>query len=118
MAITRECPCCWVATQGDKSAGVRRTYFPHATICALTTDEVTARQLVLGDGVVSQLVKDINSTDYLYCLRQDFALHSGPPPHLDVLVFVSSFLGPRDPANTPFVRYWQYSFPTLLCSTD
>ncbi|EAX0921106.1 pyruvate kinase, partial [Salmonella enterica] len=56
-----EAPLIVVATQGGKSARAVRKYFPDATILALTTNEVTARQLVLSKGVVSQLVKEINS---------------------------------------------------------
>lgn len=40
-----------------------RKYFPDATITALTTNETTARQLVLSKGVVPQLVEEIASTD-------------------------------------------------------
>ncbi len=38
-----------------------RKYFPDATILALTTNETTARQLVLSKGVVPQLVEEIAS---------------------------------------------------------
>ncbi|VDZ79205.1 pyruvate kinase [Salmonella bongori] len=47
-----EAPLIVVATQGGKSARAVRKYFPDATILALTTNEVTARQLVLSKGVV------------------------------------------------------------------
>lgn len=61
-----EAPLIVVATQGGKSARAVRKYFPDATILALTTNETTARQLVLSKGVVAQLVEDISSTDAFY----------------------------------------------------
>ncbi len=45
-----EAPLIVVATQGGKSARAVRKYFPDATILALTTNETTARQLVLSKG--------------------------------------------------------------------
>jgi pyruvate kinase len=54
-----EAPLIVVATQGGKSARAVRKYFPDATILALTTNETTARQLVLSKGVVPHLVKEI-----------------------------------------------------------
>ncbi|WP_348231279.1 pyruvate kinase alpha/beta domain-containing protein, partial [Salmonella enterica] len=54
-AENMEAPLIVVATQGGKSSRAVRKYFPDATILALTTYEVTARQLVLSKGVVSQL---------------------------------------------------------------
>ncbi|STQ12404.1 pyruvate kinase [Enterobacter cloacae] len=57
-----EAPLIVVATQGGKSARAVRKYFPDATILALTTNETTARQLVLSKGVVAHLVKEIAST--------------------------------------------------------
>ncbi|SUX85937.1 pyruvate kinase [Citrobacter koseri] len=72
-----EAPVIVVATQGGKSARAVRKYFPDATILALTTNEVTARQLVLSKGIVPQLVKEINSTDDFYRLGKEVALQSG-----------------------------------------
>ena len=57
-----------MATQGGKSARAVRKYFPDATILALTTNETTARQLVLSKGVIPHLVKEIASTDDFYRL--------------------------------------------------
>jgi hypothetical protein len=54
-----------------------RKYFPDATILALTTNETTARQLVLSKGVVPQLVEEIASTDDFYILGKELALQSG-----------------------------------------
>ncbi len=68
-----EAPVIVVATQGGKSARAVRKYFPDATILALTTNEVTARQLVLSKGIVPQLVKEINSTDDFYRLGKEVA---------------------------------------------
>lgn len=47
-----EAPLIVVATRGGKSARAVRKYFPDATILALTTNETTARQLVLSKGVI------------------------------------------------------------------
>ncbi|MEA7515105.1 pyruvate kinase PykF, partial [Salmonella enterica subsp. enterica serovar Virginia] len=95
-----EAPLIVVATQGGKSARAVRKYFPDATILALTTNEVTARQLVLSKGVVSQLVKEINSTDDFYRLGKDVALQSGLAQKGDVVVMVSGALVPSGTPNT------------------
>ncbi len=50
-----------------------RKYFPDATILALTTNETTARQLVLSKGVI-HTVKEIASTDDFYRLGKEVAL--------------------------------------------
>lgn len=63
-----DAPLIVVATRGGKSARAVRKYFPDATILALTTNETTARQLVLSKGVVAQVVKEISSTDDFYRL--------------------------------------------------
>ncbi|EHC36548.1 Pyruvate kinase [Salmonella enterica subsp. enterica serovar Gaminara str. A4-567] len=99
-----EAPLIVVATQGGKSARAVRKYFPDATILALTTNEVTARQLVLSKGVVSQLVKEINSTDDFYRLGKDVALQSGLAQKGDVVVMVSGALVPSGTTNTASVH--------------
>ncbi|STW79134.1 pyruvate kinase [Klebsiella michiganensis] len=73
-----EAPLIVVATQGGKSARAVRKYFPDATILALTTNETTARQLVLSKGVVAQLVEDISSTDAFYIQGKELALQTRP----------------------------------------
>ena len=83
-----------VATQGGKSARAVRKYFPDATILALTTNETTARQLVLSKGVVAQVVKEISSTDDFYRLGKEVALESGLAQKGDVVVMVSGALVP------------------------
>ena len=84
-----EAPLIVVATQGGKSARAVRKYFPDATILALTTNETTARQLVLTKGVVPQLVDQLSSTDDFYILGKELALQSGLARKGDVVVMVS-----------------------------
>ena len=93
-----------VATEGGKSAKSVRKYFPDATILALTTNELTARQLVLSKGVVPQLVKEISSTDDFYRLGKDAALESGLAKNGDVVVMVSGALVPSGTTNTASVH--------------
>lgn len=93
-----------VATEGGKSAKSVRKYFPDATILALTTNELTARQLVLSKGVVPQLVKEISSTDDFYRLGKDAALESGLAKKGDVVVMVSGALVPSGTTNTASVH--------------
>jgi len=99
-----EAPLIVVATQGGKSAKAVRKYFPNATILALTTNEVTARQLVLSKGVVPQLVKEIASTDDFYRLGKEVALESGLARKGDIVVMVSGALVPSGTTNTASVH--------------
>lgn len=99
-----EAPLIVVATQGGKSARAVRKYFPDATILALTTNELTARQLVLSKGVVAQLVKEISSTDDFYRLGKELALQSGLAQKGDVVVMVSGALVPSGTTNTSSVH--------------
>lgn len=99
-----EAPLIVVATQGGKSARAVRKYFPDATILALTTNETTARQLVLSKGVVPQLVTEIASTDDFYHLGKDLALKSGLARKGDVVVMVSGALVPSGTTNTASVH--------------
>jgi pyruvate kinase len=93
-----------VATQGGKSAKSVRKYFPNATILALTTNEQTARQLVLSKGVIAQLVKEIASTDDFYRLGKEVALSSGLANKGDIVVMVSGALVPSGTTNTASVH--------------
>ena len=70
---------------------------------ALTTNETTARQLVLSKGVVPQLVEEIASTDDFYHLGKD-ALKSGLARKGDVVVMVSGALVPSGTTNTASVH--------------
>lgn len=81
-----------------------RKYFPDATILALTTNEVTARQLVLSKGVVAHLVKEIASTDDFYRLGKEVAQQSGLAQKGDVVVMVSGALVPSGTTNTASVH--------------
>lgn len=96
-----------VATQGGKSARAVRKYFPDATILALTTNETTARQLVLSKGVIPHLVKEIASTDDFYRLGKEVALElvdRGLAQKGDVVVMVSGALVPSGTTNTASVH--------------
>ncbi|MDU4239025.1 MAG: pyruvate kinase [Citrobacter freundii] len=99
-----DAPLIVVATQGGKSARAVRKYFPDATILALTTNETTARQLVLSKGVVAQVVKEISSTDDFYRLGKEVALESGLAQKGDVVVMVSGALVPSGTTNTASVH--------------
>lgn len=99
-----EAPLIVVATQGGKSARAVRKYFPDATILALTTNETTARQLVLTKGVVPQLVDQLSSTDDFYILGKELALQSGLARKGDVVVMVSGALVPSGTTNTASVH--------------
>lgn len=99
-----EAPLIVVATHGGKSARSVRKYFPHATILALTTNEITARQLNLTKGVISLLVKEINSTDDFYRQGKEAALKSGLASKGDTVVMVSGALVPSGTTNTASVH--------------
>ena len=102
-----EAPLIVVATQGGKSARAVRKYFPDATILALTTNETTARQLVLSKGVIPHLVKEIASTDDFYRLGKEVALElvdRGLAQKGDVVVMVSGALVPSGTTNTASVH--------------
>ncbi|WP_277921506.1 pyruvate kinase alpha/beta domain-containing protein, partial [Salmonella enterica] len=81
-----------------------RKYFPDAPILALPPNEGTARQLVLSKGVVSQLVKEINSPDDFYRLGKVVALQSGLAQKGAVVVMVSGALVPGGTTNTASVH--------------
>ncbi|MNE32586.1 Pyruvate kinase I [compost metagenome] len=102
-----DAPLIVVATQGGKSAKAVRKYFPSATILALTTNETTARQLVLSKGVIPHLVKEIASTDDFYRLGKEVALQlvdRGLARKGDVVVMVSGALVPSGTTNTASVH--------------
>ncbi|PIJ51827.1 pyruvate kinase [Erwinia sp. OLTSP20] len=99
-----EAPLIVVATEGGKSAKSVRKYFPHATILALTTNEITARQLLLTKGVQTSLVNKIASTDDFYRLGKEAALASGYAREGDVVVMVSGALVPSGTTNTASVH--------------
>ncbi len=93
-----------VATYGGKSARSIRKYFPNAPILALTTNEITARQLLLVKGVSTQLVKEIASTDDFYRIGKEAALASGMAHKGDIVVMVSGALVPSGTTNTSSVH--------------
>ncbi len=99
-----EAPLIVVATSGGKSAKSIRKYFPDARILALTTNEVTARQLILTKGVETLVVKEIASTDDFYRIGKEAALESGFAKAGDVVVMVSGALVPSGTTNTASVH--------------
>jgi len=99
-----EAPLIVVATEGGKSAKSVRKYFPNATILALTTNEQTARQLILSKGIITSVVKEIASTDDFYRIGKEAAVASGYGQKGDVVVMVSGALVPSGTTNTASVH--------------
>ncbi|WP_434524606.1 pyruvate kinase PykF [Photorhabdus asymbiotica] len=99
-----EAPLIVVATYGGKSAKSIRKYFPGSPILALTTNEVTARQLLLVKGVSTQIVKEIASTDDFYRIGKEAALASGLAKKGEIVVMVSGALVPSGTTNTSSVH--------------
>ncbi|TKI05640.1 pyruvate kinase PykF [Martelella alba] len=99
-----EAPLIVVATEGGKSAKAVRKYFPKAEILALTTNPITARQLLLSKGVTTQLVDKIASTDDFYRIGKTLALESGLAQKGDIIVMVSGALVPSGTTNTASVH--------------
>ncbi|MBD2804573.1 pyruvate kinase PykF [Xenorhabdus sp. ZM] len=104
IAEKLEAPLIVVATYGGKSARSIRKYFPNAPILALTTNEITARQLLLVKGVSTQIVKEIASTDDFYRIGKEAALASGMAHRGDTVVMVSGALVPSGTTNTSSVH--------------
>lgn len=96
-----ESPLIVVATEGSKSV---RKYFPKAEILALTTNSLTARQLLLSKGVSCQLVEEIASTDDFYRIGKAVALETGLAAKGDIIVMVSGALVPSGGTNTASVH--------------
>ncbi|MCA6940451.1 pyruvate kinase PykF [Pectobacterium polaris] len=99
-----DAPLIVVATSGGKSAKSIRKYFPNARILALTTNEVTARQLLLSKGIDTLLVKEIASTDDFYRIGKEAALNTGHAQAGDVVVMVSGALVSSGTTNTASVH--------------
>ncbi|MDN5471931.1 MAG: pyruvate kinase, partial [Enterobacterales bacterium] len=99
-----DAPLIVVATAGGKSAKAVRKYFPDAMILALTTNPVTARQLILSKGVVPMLVKEIASTDDFYRIGKEVAVESGLAQKGDIVVMVSGALVSSGTTNTASVH--------------
>ncbi|CDG87616.1 pyruvate kinase PykF [Xenorhabdus bovienii] len=104
IAEKLEAPLIVVATYGGKSARSIRKYFPNAPILALTTNEITARQLLLVKGVSTQIVKEIASTDDFYRIGKEAALASGMANKGDAVVMISGALVPSGTTNTSSVH--------------
>ncbi|CAK9885197.1 MAG: Pyruvate kinase I [Candidatus Erwinia impunctatus] len=99
-----EAPIIVVATEGGKSAKAVRKYFPNAIILALTTNQQTARQLILTKGVVTKVVDQFGSTDDFYRVGKEIALASEYAQKGDVVVMVSGALVPSGTTNTASVH--------------
>lgn len=99
-----EAPLIIVATEGGKSAKSVRKYFPKAEILALTTNPLTARQLLLTKGVTCQLVEELASTDDFYRLGKSAALESGLAQKGEIVVMVSGALVASGTTNTASVH--------------
>lgn len=92
-----------VATEGGKSARAVRKYFPTACILALTTNERTARQLILTKGVIPQCLDSIASTDDFYRIGKQAALARGLDKE-DTVIMVSGALVESGTTNTSSVH--------------
>lgn len=78
-----------VSTESGRAARNIRKYFPTSFILAVTTNEQTARQLMLTRGVYTTVVDSINGTDDFYKKANDLALASGFAQEGDVVVMVA-----------------------------
>ena len=99
-----DAPLIVVATFGGKSAKSIRKYFPTAPILALTTNEETARQLLLVKGVIPLIVGGFTSTDDFYREGKRAALESGLAVAGDAVVMVSGALVQSGTTNTSSVH--------------
>ena len=104
MSEKLDSPLIVVATFGGKSAKSIRKYFPTAPILALTTNEETARQLLLVKGVVPMIVGEFTSTDDFYREGKRAALESGLATQGDAVVMVSGALVQSGTTNTTSVH--------------
>lgn len=93
-----------VATSSGKSAKFIRKYCPNALVLALTTNNITATQLLLSKGVIPVAVKKIASTDDFYKIGKGTALSSGLAKKGDVVVMVSGSLVQSGTTNTASVH--------------
>lgn len=104
MSEKLDVPLIVVATYGGKSAKSVRKYFPTAPILALTTNEETARQLLLVKGVIPMIVGGFTSTDDFYREGKRAALESGLAVSGDAVVMVSGALVQSGTTNTSSVH--------------
>ncbi|NJD86371.1 pyruvate kinase, partial [Candidatus Erwinia dacicola] len=71
---------------------------------ALTTNQQTARQLLLSKGIITSVVNEIASTDYFYRLGKEAAIASGYALKGEIVVMVSGALVPSGTTNTASVH--------------
>ncbi len=87
-----ECKLILVYTKRGKSPKFIRKYFPKSLILALTDSEIICRQLILIRGVISYLVKNINSTDDFYIIGKELLISNGYAKVGDIIIMVSGAL--------------------------
>ncbi|BAH83294.1 pyruvate kinase PykF [Candidatus Ishikawella capsulata] len=93
-----------VATESGNSAKSIRKYFPNAMILALTTNRITANQLILTRGIETHLVPKISSTDDFYRVSKEIALQCGYAKKGDMAIMVSGALVSSGTTNTTSVH--------------
>ncbi len=87
-----ECKLILVYTKKGKSPKFIRKYFPKSLILALTDNEIICRQLILIRGVISYLVKNINSIDDFYIIGKELSISNGYAKVGDIIIMVSGSL--------------------------
>ncbi|OQY08756.1 MAG: pyruvate kinase [Fusobacteriia bacterium 4572_132] len=78
-----------VSTETGRAARNVRKYFPTAPILAVTTNEQTARQLMLSKGVEVAVTEKITSTDDFYAKGVSLAKESGLAQSGDLIVMTA-----------------------------
>jgi len=78
-----------VSTETGRAARNVRKYFPTAPILAVTTNEQTARQLMLSKGVEAAVTEKITSTDDFYAKGVALAKESGLAQSGDLIVMTA-----------------------------
>ncbi len=100
-----ECKLILVYTKKGKSPRFIRKYFPKSLILALTDSEIICRQLILIKGVVSYLVKNINSIDDFYIIGKKLLISNSYAKVGDIIIMVSgSLVNNGGVSNTVSVR--------------
>ncbi|MCR3754814.1 MAG: pyruvate kinase I [Candidatus Westeberhardia cardiocondylae] len=93
-----------VATAWGRSAKAIRKYSPNANILAITTNELTSRQLLLCRSVYCSLVDRIDSNDDFYKIGKIIAIERDLAKKGDIIVMVSGGLVPTYARNISSVH--------------
>ncbi|CEN32218.1 Pyruvate kinase I [Candidatus Westeberhardia cardiocondylae] len=93
-----------VATARGRSARAIRKYFPKSDILAITTNEITSRQLLLSKGIYCSLVHKIESNDDFYKIGKIIAIERNLAKKHDIVVMVSGGLVPTYAKNISSVH--------------